>query len=433
MKIFIMGQTSLHWGRMEFGNIGNYYVLEPFVRGFHKVFPGAEIKTTLQLSSRFCRVEKIESVPLDLYYGWKQDDLDIALMELSVAQLFAKTGKLIKTTPYIKEVMKSDLVIDFSGDIWGDNANLLGNHRFLIGLIKDRVAQLLGKKTVMLAGSPGPFNDPEIIKFAKEVYSNFDLVTNREQISTDLLKEDGFDVSRTKSLACPAFLFEPQKGVSLNSTLISQGIPITERKKVGFILCGWNFLDGPFDKMNRVTSEYIQFAEAIEYLSNELGVDVILMSHSNGFPIPPEKFELIHGRDYPIVKQLQEIVLKRGIANNVYLLGNVYNAWESKAILGQFDMLISGRIHGAVGALSQHIPTVIIDYGHPPKAHKIRGFADVVGASKYVANPSKQHDIIMKIENCWVNLKVYKKELNINMFNVRKLAIRNFELLKELF
>ena len=57
MKILIIGQTSLHWGRMEFGNIGNYYIIEPFVREIHKNFPNATINTTLQMSDRFCKDE----------------------------------------------------------------------------------------------------------------------------------------------------------------------------------------------------------------------------------------------------------------------------------------------------------------------------------------------------------------------------------------
>lgn len=36
--IFVIGQCSLHWGRMEFGNIGNYYVIEPFLRNCTKFF-----------------------------------------------------------------------------------------------------------------------------------------------------------------------------------------------------------------------------------------------------------------------------------------------------------------------------------------------------------------------------------------------------------
>ena len=42
--IFVIGQCTLHWGRMEFGNIGNYYVTEPFFRELHRVFPEAHIK-----------------------------------------------------------------------------------------------------------------------------------------------------------------------------------------------------------------------------------------------------------------------------------------------------------------------------------------------------------------------------------------------------
>ena len=157
MNIFIIGQCTLHWGRMEFGNIGNYYIIEPMIRELHRTFPNSQIKTTFQLSDRFCKSENISCVPIELYYDFNKDILKDVEMELSIARNFHKSGKLISTTPYIEEVMNSDLVIDFSGDIWGDNANFLGKNRFLIGLMKDRISQLLGKKTVMIAGSPGPF------------------------------------------------------------------------------------------------------------------------------------------------------------------------------------------------------------------------------------------------------------------------------------
>ena len=431
MNILIIGQCTLHWGRMEFGNIGNYYIIEPFIRELYKVFPDAKIKTTMQMSERFCQDEKIEVLPMELYYGWNKDDLDIALSELASAELYAKTGVLPKETAYIKEVLSSDLVIDFSGDIWGDNADFLGPDRFLIGLIKDRVPQLLGKKTVMLAGSPGPFRNQKVKEFAKEVYANFDLVTNREPLSIELLENEGFNINKTKSLACPAFLFEPAKGDKVQKLLEVEGLK-TNKPKVGFILCGWNFLEGPFDKENREDYEYIQFVEAIEFISENLGVDVYLMSHSNGFPIPPEKFKLIHGRDYPEAKKLKEIIIKREIAKNVYLLSGVYDAWTTKAILGNFDMLVSGRVHGAVGGLSQNVPTVIIDYGHEPKAHKIEGFAIVAGIKKYLADPAKKDDIIMKIQECWDNRVEYKKFLKVKIPKVQQNAISNFTLLKDI-
>lgn len=429
MNILIIGQCTLHWGRMEFGNIGNYYIIEPFIRELHKVYPDAKIRTTMQMTERFQKDENIEIVPMELYYGWNANDLETALSELASAQIYAKTGIIPKETPYIQEVLKADLVIDFSGDIWGDNADFLGADRFLIGLIKDRVPQLLGKKTVMLAGSPGPFEKQQVKEFAKEVYTNFDLVTNREPISIGLMEKAGFDISKTESLACPAFLFEPAKGKKIEKLLEDEGLK-TSRKKVGFIICGWNFIEGPFDKENRENNEYIQFAQAVEFISEELGVDVYLMSHSNGFYVPPKEFKLIHGRDYPEAKKLQEIIETRGIAKNVYSLDGVYDTWETKAILGSFDMLISGRVHGAVGGLSQNVPTVIIDYGHEPKAHKIMGFATVAGVEKYVADPAIKEDIISKIKNCWIGRIEYRHFLEQKIPDVKNLARKNFDALK---
>jgi len=58
-------------------------------------------------------------------------------------------------------------------------------------------------------------------------------------------------------------------------------------KTVGFVLCGFNMLEGPYDKSPRKDEEFTQFAEAIEYIVNTLGGRVVLMSHSNGFNLPP--------------------------------------------------------------------------------------------------------------------------------------------------
>jgi len=433
MKILIIGQCTLHWGRMEFGNIGNYYIIEPFVRELHKAFPNASIRTTFQMSDRFCKEEKVEVLPMELYYGWTGEDLNTAMSELGSAEIFSKTGFMPRHTPYIDAVLESDLVVDFSGDIWGDNANFLGEDRFLIGLVKNRVAQLLGKKTVMLAGSPGPFNEQKTLEFAKEVYRNFDLVTNRESISIQLLNKAGFDTSKTRSYACPAFLFEPlskEEGKTVGNQI---GLLPKQKPVVGFVLCGWNFTTGPFDKWPRPDTDYEVFAQAVEYITEELGCKVYLMSHSNGFPIPPAEFELIHGRDYQVSKQLEKVLINRGISKDFQMIERVNNTWETKAIIGNFDMLVSGRIHGAVAGLSQLVPTVIIDYGHPPKAHKLQGFAIEAGAQEYIADPAIGGDIIEKIKHAWLNRDSYYEALNKQIPSAKNKARANFEELTRLF
>ena len=208
-KILLTGQCTLHWGRLEFGNIGNYYVTEPLFRELGRVFPDAEIRTTFQMTDEFCEREKVTRLPVELYYGWNGNDLTDAKKDLEVAEAYLKTGDPEELTPYVLEVLACDLFVDFSGDIWGDNADLVGPGRFEVGLLKNKVAQLLGKKNAMIAGSPGPFNTTHLQPLAMEVFANFDLVTNRESISTSLLANEGFNVSKVRSCACPAFLFEP--------------------------------------------------------------------------------------------------------------------------------------------------------------------------------------------------------------------------------
>ncbi len=433
MNILIIGQCTLHWGRMEFGNIGNYYIIEPLVRELHHNFPGAHIKTTFQMSERFCKDENIEVLPMSLYYGFDSADLQVAQHEYAIAQEYALKGAIKNYTPYIDAVLDSDLVIDFSGDIWGDNADFLGADRFLVGLLKDRTAQLLGKKTAMIAGSPGPFSPNKNLEFAKEVFKNFDLVTNRESISRAILEEYNFSLEKLVDSSCPAFLFEPKKNVdfkTIHPFLNSQ----RQHNVVGVVLCGWNFLNGPFDKWPRADEDYEFIVNPLmTLLDNQPDVKLCLMSHSNGF-IPGKKpFELIHGRDYPITKQLQKILITKGYQDHIFVLDGVYDAWTTKAIISGFDMLISGRIHAAVSGLSQFVPTVVIDYGHEPKAHKLKGFAKEAGMEHFVANPESETDMLAKITECWRDREHVSSELKNNIPNVRQKSKMNFKLLKELF
>jgi colanic acid/amylovoran biosynthesis protein len=428
MKIFVMGQCTLHWGRMEYGNIGNYYIIEPFFKELHRVFPDANIVTTLQMTDSFSRKENIHVVPMDLYYGWKEDDLDIALKEFAISLIYNETKRIFKKTPYIEEVINSDLVIDFSGDMWGDNADLVGENRFFIGLLKDRVAQLLNIPTVMIAGSPGPFNkNKNILPFTRTVYENFALVTNREKISTSLLIKDGFNITKTVDLACPSFLFEVSSDIEIQE--FNKSIARRDNyPMIGFILCGWNMSEGPFNKWPRKDKEYIQFTRVIEYLVTELKSIVCLMSHSNGFEKVPD-FKLVKGRDFYLCSQLYNL-LDNTIKERVILLDTIYLPAQTKAIIKQFDMLISGRVHGAIAALSQSIPTVILDYGHDPKAHKLQGFAQLLDIQEYVANPASIVDIVEKVKKCWDNKESVSQKLKEKNITIRDLARQNFDLLK---
>lgn len=429
MRILLMGQATLHWGRLEFGNMGNYYIIEPFVQELHRNFPRAEIRTTFQMTDRFCQDEKVTVLPMELYYGFNGHELKDAEKEYELVLEYEKTGKFRETTPYIEEVLTSDMVIDLSGDMWGDNADLAGENRFLVGLYKDRIAQKL-RPTFMLAGSPGPFTDVKNKAFAKEVFEGFKLVTNREEISREVLEQAGFSTDNVLDCACPSFLFLPDKNVDFEK-IVRKNMSDKSRKTVGMIVCGWNFKEAPFSKWPREADEYIPFLETCEYLSEELGVNVFLMSHSNGFPIPPAEFQLQHGRDYLVMQEIKKLLDERGIAKHVYLQDEVLDVWKTKGIIGKLDMLISGRIHGAVAGISQCVPTVILDYGHEPKAHKLQGVAKMSQLTEYLVEPKESSDIINTVQKCWEQREEIRKMLEKVVADIQCRARRNFECLRE--
>lgn len=433
MKILLTGLVTVHWGRVEYGNIGNYYIVETTVRELHRVFPDAEISTTFQMTEDFAKRERVTVLPMNIYYEWSEFDIPQSMKELGLATIFNVTGKLYETTPYIDAVLENDLVIDFSGEMWGDHAQPVGKNRFLVNLIKLRVAQLLGKKTALLAGSQGPFDNCPEIDFAKIVFNNFNIVSNRESASKELLEKNGFNVSRVENFTDPAFLFKPEVNSLMTEIYSQEKIHDKERKTVGFVLCGFNMLEGPYDKEPRRDDEFTQFAEVVEYIIDKLGARVVLLSHQNGFVLPPN-FKLINGRDYPNAKQLQMVVKKRGLIDDSHLIciDRPYLPKETKAIIGQFDMFVTGRIHGFVAATSQFVPTVVITRGHGGVSHRNIGFARSVGLEEYISNPADPQDMIQKITRCWNNMEEIRETLRSAIPDVKQTARACFDSLKKI-
>ena len=265
------------------------------------------------------------------------------------------------------------------------------------------------------------------------VITNFTAALNREPASVNLFRENGFDVSNVKSFTDVAFLFEPSPISEVKDILINDSIVINNRKTVGFILCGFNMLRGPYDAEFRSDDEFIQFAEAVEFIVEELGARVFLMSHQNGFVKSPE-LKLINGRDYPYAEQLYSVVKERRKVNinDIALSKGPYTPKQTKAIIGKFDMFVSGRIHAFVAAVSQNVPTVIINRGHGERSHRNIGFARSVGMEDYISDPSSADDIKDKLEKCWQKKEELRKVLENKIPVVKETARNMFDTLREL-
>ena len=433
MKILVTGLCTLHWGRLQYGNIGNYYIVEPLFRELHRVFPKDEIVTTFQMTEDFIVSENITVLPMEWYYAWQNDDVSRAEEEYEIAKNIGKYNRE-QWTDYMRFLEQCEILINVSGDMWGDNAEHVGKSRFYVDLLKLRVAQIMGVKTVLFAGTPGPFSDLKSLDLAKEVYENFELVINREPTSTQNMEKWGFRSKNVKDFACPAFLYEPE--ITEEEYNVTKELIIKNNKKnIGFTIGGFNMPVAPYDMWPRDEQQYIVFAEIIEYMINKLDVNVYLISHTNGFELPPN-FKLINGRDYPILSQLRDIVIKRGIIKNekqLILLKGPYLPRLTKKIIGRFDMMVTGRVHASVAAISQNIPTVFLTYEHKwIPSTKMYGFSSLAGVGNLVCEPGNKHQIIEKIDYCYKNLSKVEKDLLENIPKVKEKARNAFDEIKML-
>jgi len=439
MKILVTGLTTLHWGRMEFGNAGNYYISPPFFNELHRVFPEAEITTTLQFSDEFVRANKLTTLPLESYYAWRDNDEDLnaALKEYAIASIYNETGKLTDETIYIAEVCKSDLVLFWHGDMWGDNADANGKDRFFVDLLKLRTAQLLGKKTVMIASSPGPVTKPKTLELTKVAYSQLNAVINRESYSKKILSDAGFDVSKTSNYVCPAFLYSKAYypvNVDVLELYTAAAIPrSSERKNIGVIPATYSVSGSSFDQWTWNDKDFESFVELIEHIINTKDDNVILLPHAYGFEFTPE-FKRIHWRDYKMICQIYDLLKRRGNINmkRLFRLDSILYPWESHAFLGGLDMLVSGRVHGSVGALSQCVPTMAISYKNGPLAHKMFAFFENVDMVKYVV-PSDIADFTNLFNKFYDDISEIRKKLAVEVPEARARAQAGFDELKNVW
>lgn len=425
-NIFITGQCSIHLGRMEFGNIGNFYILEQIIKNICEYYKDYNIYTTLQISNDFSKKFKnLIILPLEYYYDFKNqnDNKNKILNELIISYNLDK----YEHTEYIKYCLKSDIIFQFDGDMWGDNADIFGIDKSYCGYLKSLIAQNCCNDVRMIAGSPGPFNNCDI-ELVKKIYNNFSKISHREELSYNNIKKYNFNMEKTTHYPCPSFSFKHNlKCEEIDKITKTENI---NENTIGFILCGWNFTNGNFNDEDRNIEDFEDFIELINFIHTNYKYNILLISHNNGFD--HDKKKLIRGRDYYISKKLYDFYIKKypKNKNKISLLKNIYNPYQTKALLSKLFINISGRLHGSVGSLTEEVPTLMIKYGNGPKSHKLNGFMKYLNIEEYICNP-KFEDMKKCFIKIILNYDNYKNILKTNLNTVKIKSIEHIIWKKE--
>lgn len=433
-SILVTGLCTLHWGRLQYGNIGNYYIAEPMFRQLHQHFKDYRIITTFQMDDTFIKREKIEVLPMELYYAWRQEtDVANARRDVELAEKYV-SGESVELSPYMEALMDCEYVINVSGDMWGDNAEHVGHQRFLVDCLKMKTAQILGKKTILYAVTPGPFTNPEERELAKEVFEAFNLVVIREKVSKGNLERWGFSTDNVMWAPCPSFLFEANATYESCWTERIEESKQAGRKVIGMTFGGFNMPCGPYDMWPRPKEQYDVFVSLAEYIIGTLHADIVLFSHTNGFELPPD-FKLINGRDFYILNLFYEILLEKepGYAKHITLIDEPLLPCDIKQVIRQFDMLVTGRVHASVAATSQCVPTVFVEYDRNViYSDKMTGFSAQLGMEEYVCVPGELQMLERKVTQCYQELGKVKSCLESVIPDIKDKAIDVFDIMKKL-
>ena len=395
--VLVTGQTSLHWGRMEFGNIGNSYVAEGFFALLRRWLPHAQIATTLEFSAGFLERYSLEPIPREVFDSGPQVGLREAERDLVAAEAAGLTGKMPASSRFLREIQRADLVLDFSGDLWGDNANEIHDERFKVGLLRILCAQILGKKTALVASSPGPFSGSAPSSLVERVLRGYSLILNREPKSSQILATAVGSLDNVYERACPSISYVDGVGREIRGSARETGQPT-----IGVTLCGWNIPDSSWESRSLSEKNLDLISGLLRRISVETTARVVLFSHSNGFAMEGSKRLDIPGRDYGLLLQIHDYMKSIDEAFPIDLEKSVRNPRETIDLISSFDLLVSGRAHGCVAGLTLGVPTVMIDYANGPVAHKTEGFMELFGQSHRIISLLEPEKASFVISETWM-------------------------------
>jgi colanic acid/amylovoran biosynthesis protein len=305
--------------------------------------------------------------------------------------------------PLVNSYKSSHIIISKPGGFLyssGKGASLI------VSLLPIFYAKLLNKPLYLLPQSIGPFNCEIEKAVVKYVLNGANLIFTREDISTDQILEIGISSTIVKPATDMAFLYCPDMLRHDQDPLMNIGVSTNRRVLLGVTVIDWSKIDIRF-RGQQIYEESI--LALLSWFSNELRGNVIIIPQVTG-PSIKEDDRVPSERIYFEAK-------KR--INKIYLISNLSGVSELVYIYGQLDIFLATRMHSAIFAWSQFIPTLAISY-----QPKTLGLAKQIEMDKWVIgiNEVTPSLLISKFEELWYQREEVKKTLINNLKHAKECA-----------
>ncbi len=363
-----------------YGIAGVYnYGCEAIIRGtemiIHKKWPNAHIKyASLRPEDDKKRLEgcNIEIMPRKPFPRSTIPGINRMLSTF--------TGLHFKT-PYREDLDWSkdcDMIFSIGGDLYTLHPQHKDHKikRYYNPLIHfGDIVKSKGIPFVIWGASVGPFEGwPKTKKYFIKHLQEVDLITSREHITTNYLKDNG--LNNVIECADPAYLVPLPKIKENSKEKITIGINLSPLSSF------FSFHPG---QKNEIIEKQ---AKIIESLIKKFKANIILIPH----------VVCDFNEDDDDLRYLRQVKSKisENLKDDVFLITDDIGFIKTKEVLSKCDIVIAARMHCAINSISLGIPTIFLSY-----SQKAFGMAEYVyGNTKMVIplnefmNPEKTFKLI---------------------------------------
>jgi colanic acid/amylovoran biosynthesis protein len=329
-------------------------------------------------------------------------------------KVFCSNLKKLIDQKELQEYVQAEIILHVSGDGFGEVYSVpAAISQYCVVLL----GILLNKPVVIYAQSLGPF---KITKFlARSILNKVALITVREELSEQYLQKTGVNRPPIYLTADSSFLLRPATEERVNEIMMKEGC-----NKGGnhFVCISASRLIASRYKHRKSRPKYPTFielmAQLVDYLTTELNAMVILLPHVIG---PYERTD-----DRILAKQIYEMVK---LKHKAKVINNEYTPREIRGIFRRCDLLIGGRTHACIAAISMGVPTIAIAY-----SHKTYGIMKMLDLEKYICDAStlEINELTSKIDELLLAREKIKRELMPKIKVVHERALFNAKLVKKL-
>ena len=323
-----------------------------------------------------------------------------------------KTDRILWVKPSFYEAIKTcDLVVVSGGDILADYGEEAIKHYFF----PLAVAIGLKKPTYVFAQSITPYKREETLKFAKFYLDKVSLITVRETLSFDYLKNVGIKAPFYLT-ADPAFTLRPCNDYRLKEIIQAEHLPDVNTPIIGVSVsqAATKWSESSHEDFLKI------MAEVCDQLINNYKAKIVFVPHVT-YENDPNNDDRLVGR------AITSLMVNK---QDAFVIEGDYSCTELKAVISRCALFIGARTHATIGATSMLVPTIALAYS--TKAFGI--MEDVLDREKCVCDIRSfdRDELLSKGEYLLENSNKVVKEMGGRIEKIRKRSMLNGVLAKRI-